>query len=850
MFETNDEKYILRSIGRNEVVLFLGAGFSMDALNRKKENFPSGWHLGQSLWKYLGYDGDYDNTPLSVVYQAFVNHGSKREAKISFLEENLLSSEIPDLYSAISIPFWYKIYTLNIDDIVTRVYGRERKGLKELSYPNDEFSERDQSLDQTHLIYLHGKLPCNPEDIIFSGKQYARASLNSQPLYSQFVYDYATHPTIFIGTDLNEPLFERYIQAREGKLGFGESRPKSFLITPKLSQIKADVLKAEYNVHHIKGFTSDFLNWINSKAQELPTKKDILRRTFPSILDLTDFADFGNVKKKYVKSFAESFKRVPTTYKVKEDRSAFLRGANPSWNDIHNEFDIPRDITEKLYNDIYKEVVDKEEDQTKIQLLSLVGTAGSGKSTIIKRLGLRLSQNGITTFISESDYVPRPNEVNAVLSAIEQKVVLIFDNAANSMPLIFKIAKETKQLKNPPLILVSIRNNQYDRLNYYIDPDEYNHSHYLLPDLSDNEINFLIEKLETHSLLGRLNGMNSKQRFQEFKYRANKQILVAMKEATNGRSFNDIIKSEFEGINPEEAKILCLCVALCTEHGHTNSVQDFIGFSKITHIEALSYLKINLAGTIINVGNAGRFIIRHRILADYMIQHCADFKILKDAYIRVLSVLAPELKKSQGYSKKFNLYTSLINHKNLYYRFRKDINLAREVYDSVKEYFDNDAHFWLQYGALELEGSGSDLSLAENYILQAESIDPTSYYIQDAKCNLYYKTSVYTSNKSEAFEYKELADELYYRLVNDPQNDDHPHIYHIHCRGAHNFIQKWILDKTARISEYEKLRKEIKVAITKHPRDRKLLDAATLIEKAYLSQAIVDDKIDEIDYPQ
>jgi hypothetical protein len=849
MFEANDEKYIIRSIGRNEVVLFLGAGFSMDATNRLKEKFPSGWKLGESLWEYLGYDGKYDDTALSVVYQAFVNHGSKRADKIKFLEDNLMSSEIPDLYSAISIPFWYKIYTLNIDDIVNKVYHRENKGLKELSYPEDEFSERDQSLDRTHLIYLHGKLPCNPEDIIFSGKQYARASLSSQPLYSQFVYDYATHPTIFIGTDLNEPLFERYIQAREGKLGFGESRPKSFLITPSLSQIKADVLRTEYNVHHIKGYTSDFLNWLTSISTQLPNKKEILRNTFPSLLDLTDFADFANINKKHIKSFAEAFKRVPNTYQTKDDRSAFLRGANPSWNDIHKTLDIPRDITEKLYNELYNSVIE-ENDQTKIQLYSLIGTAGSGKSTILKRLGLQLSQNGITTFICESDFVPKANEIISVLTAIEQKVVLIFDNAASSMPLIFRLAKEVKKLSIPPILLLSIRNNQYDRMNNYIDPDEYNHKRFSLPDLSDNEINHLISKLEEHSLLGRLNGMSDKNRFKEFKYRANKQILVAMKEATNGRSFNEIIKSEFESITPNEAKTLCLCVALCTELGHTNSKQDFIGFSQVSHIEALSYLKNNLAGTIIEVGSAGRFMIRHRILADYMIQHCADFKILKNAYVRVLSVLAPELKKSPGYSKKFNLYTSLINHKTLYYRFRKNIDLAREVYDSVKSHFLNDAHFWLQYGALELEGSGGDLSLAENYILQAESINPHSYYIQDAKCNLFYKISVYTNQKSQAFEYKELADELYYKLVNDPQNDDHPHIYHIHCRGVHNFIQKWVLDNSDRFQAYEALRKEVKIAVAKHPRDKKLENASILIEKAYLSQAISDDSINEIDYPE
>ncbi len=42
--------------------------------------------------------------------------------------------------------------------------------------------------------------------------------------------------------------------------------------------------------------------------------------------------------------------------------------------------------------------------------------------------------------------------------------------------------------------------------------------------------------------------------------------------------------------------------------------------------------------------------------------------------------------------------------------------MEREVYDSISLYFNDGAHFWLQYGSLEVEGRGRDLSLAENYL--------------------------------------------------------------------------------------------------------------------------------------
>tara|TARA_R110002020_G_scaffold457944_1_gene675047 strand:+ start:993 stop:2966 length:1974 start_codon:yes stop_codon:yes gene_type:complete len=652
MFEGNDEKYLTRLIGRNQVVLFLGAGFSMAAKNRIGESFPSGWKLGEKLWEFLNLKGKYDSTPLPLLYDAFLSEGIKKGLKTDFLENNLLSGEIPEFYDKITIPHWYKIYTINIDDVVQKVYLRNNKIVRELIFPKDEFRERDQSLEEINIIHLHGKLPCNPEDVVFSSKQYARTGLKNQPLYSQFVYDYATHPTIFVGTDLDEPVFERYIEAREGLQGFGEHRPKSFIVTPKISPIKAKVLKKSYNIHHIEATAEDFFNWISTISGKLPSKKEILHYTFPNLLDILEYANISGVSKKSIYEFSESFKRVPKDYILKNTRSAFLLGANPSWNDIFNNLDIQRTISNNIYDNIYHLSTNNHEN-SKQKIISILGTAGSGKSTILKRVGLRLSQNGITTFITYSDFLPKPSEITDLLISIKERVVLMFDNSSNILPLLPNLIIAFSQVEFPPIIVLSLRSNQKEKINYHLDPEICDNTIITIPNLDDNEINDLILKLDENNLLGRLKGMTETNRIREFKWRAQKQILVAMKEATNGISFNEIIQSEFSEINPVEAKILCLCIALNTELGYKNSQQDFVGFSDAPHNETLHYLHNVLEGTIMWVGDSGEFMIRHRILADYMIKHCASQEMLKTAYIRVLAVLAPELVGNYNRNKKF-----------------------------------------------------------------------------------------------------------------------------------------------------------------------------------------------------
>src|SRR5699024_9836885 len=126
----DDERYLIRQLSSNQVVLFLGAGFSLDATNRNNENFPTGWKLGEKIWKFLKIDGEYDGTSLSEMYQAFIHSGIKKNLKIDFLESNLLCSEIPDQYRKITQPYWFKIYTTNIDNILSKSYRKENKSVE------------------------------------------------------------------------------------------------------------------------------------------------------------------------------------------------------------------------------------------------------------------------------------------------------------------------------------------------------------------------------------------------------------------------------------------------------------------------------------------------------------------------------------------------------------------------------------------------------------------------------------------------------------------------------------------------------------------------------------------------
>ena len=127
--------------------------------------------------------------------------------------------------------------------------------------------------------------------------------------------------------------------------------------------------------------------------------------------------------------------------------------------------------------------------------------------------------------------------------------------------------------------------------------------------MDDIEIELLISKLDENNLLSRLKGINNLQRFREFKKKAKKQILVAMKEATNGIPFNKLLKMNSKKLILSRLKVLCICIALNTELGFYNTKQDFVGFSKVNHNESLSYLNDNYMVPFWSIGdNNERFI--------------------------------------------------------------------------------------------------------------------------------------------------------------------------------------------------------------------------------------------------
>ena len=836
MFDQNDQDYLIPRLASNQVLLFLGAGFSSEAKNLLGIPFPIGKSLAKTLWLFLQMKGEYDGTPLKEMFEVLLT--SKRPRKeIEALLKNQLTARsdgIPACYDIIASVFWRRIYTINIDNLLPIIYKRTKVAhLDIVVNPSDDPKERDQFLQSVQAVYLHGKLPCSPDDLIFSRRQYARSSLVQLPLYEQFIREYSTFCTIFVGTTFDEDLAWQYIEQRQGRPGrISENRPKSFLIDPKVTPTQSHLLK-QFNIKPISASVDDFLSWLSDHKHELPSRDSLVEKNFPLLPPLSRRLRSSR-HSGAIRDFSIAFDSVPLGVGSPQ-RSLYLLGASPSWNDLHNDLDAPRSITTTILGDVMENLSSADT----LSLIALLGSGGAGKSTILRRLGLELVRAGKTVFFTDSQELPRPDRIANALMGLDASAILLFDNADVTLRELPYLVRELGQVGKPLVVVVAARINDYDRLAGKFH-DSVEIEEYIIPPLNRSEIKKIISILEDHRKLGKLNGMQPAERIREFEDRAQKQILVAMREATAGKGFDEIIEDEFDRIEPREAKLLCLCSALATASGYNLKTEEFVGCSRVTPAEALHFLYRNLNGILVLSGEDQPSVaVRHQRIADHYVDKCADTAMLREAYIRLLNVLAPRINQSHWRSRVFEIYKDLISHSKIYVRFYRNIDQARIIYDTLSPIFENNYHFWLQYGCLELEKGRLDL--ADNYLQQARSLRQDDRYVINALGDLELRKAVAAGSLQMAFYHRGEGERILISQIEEYGTTD-PYCYHILCLQVYNWIKAWINTDDEKKRQLDALRNLIAEAVSNHPKNRRLRILQDIIQRAYLNLSISIEK--------
>jgi len=752
--------YLTTQLETARAILFTGAGFSMTAKNVNGEPMPSAGRLKEELWKLCFPDAPFDsNSTLQSVYEAALMRNARETKELLTALLSVDGNSLPEWYSLFFKLPWFKCYTLNIDDLAQRLGNMvwlPRK-IEPVSGVRDRVGNTESDKDILRIVHLNGTIQDLPKDVTFSTTQYAERLARQEPVYTQLSAELLSHPFVFIGTTLDESLLWQHIQLRStrGGSGLGEFRRKSFLVTPHLDKAR-EVALSQYNVE-----------WIPMNAEHFATEVlSKLEGTIPKGINVISKRSAGVTDNESI------IQEVSTLIGGPMSRTEFLLGTEPIWSDIQSG----RAITRNSDDDLWNKVSDVRKGKGARGFVLVTGTAGSGKSTALMRIALHLSSDG-----TRVGWVDRDSEVSlrGIRRAFQNGTapdVIVIDDAdllgIDLGPMLREICLNAPY----PFFVLGIRSGRVDRILNPAQLGQTPSHEYTMPLLTDEDIAGLIDALTNDNKLGKLRGLTRIEQENALREKTGRELLVAMIEATSGLRFEEKAVKEYEELDEDKKRIYAI-VATATALQFSLSKKDIliaVGRQDNAVLNALDQLvRRNI---ILTTGGAeSSYRARHRVLGEIVerkLQSAGQlYDVIRGLLIVVATQVTPEMPRG---AKPKRLLVRLINNSFLHRMLGPE--QARNLYGELESHLNNESHYWLQRGVLEVEAG--NLRLAKNWLDQAKGISPDDNFVENEYALWEFRTALETPADLKS---RELVDDacnaLEHQIALNGKRYDSP--YHI-----------------------------------------------------------------------
>lgn len=237
-----DIKRLIKHIAKEDVVPFLGSGFSL------KAGAPSVWKLKETIVEDGGPDfaeeiGDLKKISLAELSEKHIEYnGGSRNALLALLKKlfELQPKDLSDHEYLRRIPHFRALYTTNYETFIEIAYP-----VSELLVVNSNESYTFVGSKQITLYKIHGDLSTlsSPDSVVISTTDYKEyfKGKRFEHLWTQFKTDAGKSTLLFIGYSLEDPNILNIIKNVRNLSG--GSAKEWFLIAPGLNDSKSRQLK-------------------------------------------------------------------------------------------------------------------------------------------------------------------------------------------------------------------------------------------------------------------------------------------------------------------------------------------------------------------------------------------------------------------------------------------------------------------------------------------------------------------------------------------------------------------------------------------------------------------------------
>lgn len=552
---------LLEHVASGECVLFVGSGFSLAS------GAPTAQGLADEMVShFLGLPaGTYPLAEAAALVDAEDGRRRLNDWLVRRFEALTPSSAI----RAIPSYRWKAIYTTNYDEFIEVAYREDASRLQDL---RAIYSDRDHLADlrgnEVPLYKLHGSLSrSNSEEghLVLTQDDFAKVEDSRRRLFARLVDHAADLPILYAGFGRADPDFARALSQVETAIGRLTDLPRSYALHPGF--VEAEAKRAELKkVTLIDSGGEEFFAALDTALppdRRVPQGEDQVEETAEAQSSALRIRR-PEVTAAVIAAVTQDFEIIDDALEGSEsDADAFFRGSPPTWGDIALNVDASRDEQDAILEAL---LVDPDLDRGADRFVLVHAEAGSGKSTLLRRLAAELVTTWDRVVLSLREFgaleLPAVEDLGAQAG---ERIYVFVDDALRLPSELRSFLAAARRARTRVTVVAAARTNEW-RDNADAALITANHE-FELGQLSDREIDAVIERLATHGALGFLQDASPEARRDAFQRRAQKQLLVALREATEGDDFDRIVVDEFERIPTDEAKQAYLYVAALHRFG-------------------------------------------------------------------------------------------------------------------------------------------------------------------------------------------------------------------------------------------------------------------------------------------
>lgn len=544
-----------QALESGECVLFIGAGIGRHLKGIDGKPAPDGAELSKELAAHFGITPPSEN--LAKIAQ--VVEGRKgRQTLEDYLRKRLAKLEPDKELRWLFTLRWRAIFTTNYDSSIQRAYELNEKPLQQpISIASTSDLVSHDPRFEVPIYHLHGALFGGRSKIVITKNDYAHFRDRRHMLFELLKKEFATSNILYIGYSNQDQNWDLILEELTTEF-YPKPLPPSYRVSPASDPLDVEILKSK-GIETIDCDYEQFADFAALALSDMKVDPDRLKRIqskVPSHLASAfekNPAAVARLLSSWVYVNQAPFDEAPNT-------DTFLKGDRPNWASIAHPDHFTRDIEEDLYDEVLDYVTGS---PTRPSVITLLGSAGYGMTTVLMSLAVKFVRENVgPVFMHKPGAQILEGDILFATALFQQPPIILVDDAADSSIQLQSALGNLRGNNRPAVLLLAERLNEWRQSKARIGGKEF-----LIEALSDTEINRLLDCLARHNALNKLEPLTRELQFAVIKEKHGKELLVAMKEATEGKGFDAIIEDEYRGLSTDLARSAYLAVCCFYQHG-------------------------------------------------------------------------------------------------------------------------------------------------------------------------------------------------------------------------------------------------------------------------------------------